>query len=72
MDGFISVAELQLFCEEHKNMIGQNALDGHLILNIGDSSRGDAVYEDLLDHLTVYDIDDLQRSTGADNKEELL
>ena len=71
MDGFISVAELQLFCEEHKGMIGQSALDGQLILDIGDSGRGDAIYENLLDHLTVYDIDDLQRNTGADHKKEL-
>lgn len=71
MDGFISVAELQLFCEEHKGMIGQSALDGQLVLNIGDSGRGDAICENLLDHLTVYDIDDLQRGTGADNKDGL-
>lgn len=68
MDGFISVAELQLFCEEHKGMIGQSALDGQLVLNIGDSGRGDAICENLLDHLTVYDIDDLQRGTCAERE----
>ena len=68
MDGFISVTELQLFCEEHKGMIGQSALDGQLVLNIGDSGRGDAICENLLDHLTVYDIDDLQRDTCAERE----
>ena len=45
----IDLDELQEYCSQHE--ICQSAIDGQLMVVIGQSKRGDDIYEPLFDHI---------------------